>query len=70
MKLILLLTLMLSLASCAQMSRQEVIQAVKECEDAGMKPMILRNGLNFRVIDVECLLKDEEQPVYEKRKLN
>lgn len=37
-----------------EMSRQETISAIKECEDAGLVPVILYSGLTHEVRSVRC----------------
>lgn len=47
------------LAGCdafTNMTRADVIAAVEECRDAGLEPEILRNGLNWSIRDVQCVI--------------
>ena len=42
------------LLSACSMDTQEVIKAVKECEDAGLIPTQLLNGLTYNTINIRC----------------
>lgn len=42
-----------------EMSRQETISAVKECEDAGLVPVIIYSGLTYKARDVRCDIPPE-----------
>jgi len=55
-KILLIITCIL-LTGCSDMTRKETIDAVKECEDAGMRPVVLNNGLTLGVRDVICDIK-------------
>lgn len=50
----LLIALSLLLSTACTMERQEVIAAVKECEDAGMVPIFKKNTQEFTV-SVRCM---------------
>lgn len=63
MKLILCLCLCALLAGCFgpyEMSREEVIAAVNQCERAGMKAVLMQN-IYGRIADVQCRVKEQEQ---------
>lgn len=60
MKTFIAMVLVISLAGCSGMSRQEVIAAVKECKDAGMAPEIIMNGWTYKTVDVICFLRIDE----------
>lgn len=49
----LILILLLFLFGC-EMNRQDTISAIKECEDAGLVPVIIYNGLTYKPRDVRC----------------
>ena len=55
MKRTILLIVVLSLTACGGMSRQEVIQAVKECHDGGLAAAIVTNGLTYTQSNVICI---------------
>lgn len=57
MKYLILISL-LFLFGC-EMNRQETISAVKECEDAGLVPVIIYNGLTHEPRDVRCDIPKE-----------
>lgn len=48
-----LLPLILLLSGCG-MSRQETIDAFKECRDGGLQPTIVYNWLTNKISDVVC----------------
>lgn len=51
----------LFLLSGCEMSRTETIAAIKECEDAGMRAEILRNGIMSGIRGVNCLPKRNDK---------
>ncbi|MDX9694970.1 MAG: hypothetical protein RBT49_04190 [Bacteroidales bacterium] len=53
MKSIILLFSILFLFGC-EMNRQDTISAIKECEDAGLVPVIIYNRLTYKPMDVRC----------------
>lgn len=56
----LILVVITILAGCTEsrtMSRKEVMDAVDECTARKFSPNILRSGLDFSIIGVECLPK-------------
>ena len=42
-----------------EMNRQDTISAIKECEDAGLVPVIIYNGLTYQVRGVRCDIPKE-----------
>jgi hypothetical protein len=57
MKKVILFIVCLLLMGCAEpMSRQEVIAAVKECQDGNMSSVIVHSNLTGRQVEVRCLL--------------
>ena len=60
MSKILLVIGCLLLMGCGEpMSRQEVITAMKECDDGGMKGLITVNGLTYQQVRVICVPIEE-----------
>jgi len=56
-KLILVIACMVILTGCdvkEEMPRSEVIKACKECTDAGLKPKMMVNGVNNRLVGIRC----------------
>ena len=47
--------LFLFLLTACGMSRQEQIQALKECEDAGLEAEIIHNGMDYSIARINCL---------------
>lgn len=62
MKILYLIILISLFCGCEtigwNMTRQEVIAACKECTEAGMKPIILRNGWDYGIRDVICVIPE------------
>ena len=54
-----LIVCLLLLTSCS-MSREETIEAVKTCEEAGMEAKLTIN-IWHKVLDVNCLPKQEDK---------
>ena len=60
-KILLLFCAVLFLAACDQpLTRQEVITGVKECIEAGLRPVILHHGWSFQQVQVNCELPEEK----------
>jgi len=60
-KYIICFVIMLRLYGCSnkEMTRDEVIAAVKECREANMKPVIIYR-LNYSIIKVNYVPKEEQ----------
>jgi hypothetical protein len=59
-KLLFTVCLIFGLVGCADrgnMTREETIAAVKQCEDAGMRAQIVSNGWTMDTVKVNCRLK-------------
>ncbi|MFA7287465.1 MAG: hypothetical protein WC055_01155 [Melioribacteraceae bacterium] len=58
--IILILLVVLFISGCGKpMTRVETIQAVKECEDAGMKALIYKYSLDGSIARVDCAAKEK-----------
>ncbi len=52
-----ILLIALLCAGCSDMTTSEVVEAVKECEDAGMQPVQLFNGFTSETRAIVCKVK-------------
>ena len=58
-KLFIVVLSLACLTGCDSMSRQEVIEATKECESAKMRAKIIHNPWwGTGIIDVQCFIKE------------